>query len=246
MEERLQKILSRCGLCSRRTAEEWIGQGRVTVNGRRALLGQSADLDRDAVEVDGKPVEPPDHLYLMLNKPRGYVTTARDEKGRRTVLDLLEDVPGRVYPVGRLDMDSEGLLLLTNDGALTQQLTHPSHHVGKEYLLRLKTPAEDPAAGLCRPMVLDGRPLAPVRARLVGQKGEESLVLLTIYEGRNRQIRRMCQLQGYQLRRLRRVAVGRLRLDKLPPGQWRYLTPSEVAYLRSLGPAKSGTMGVRE
>ena len=143
-------------------------------------------------------------------------------------------------------MDSEGLLLLTNDGALTQRLTHPSHHVGKEYLLRLKTPAEDPAAGLCRPMVLDGRPLAPVRARLVGQEGEESLVLLTIYEGRNRQIRRMCQLQGYQLRRLRRVAVGRLRLDKLPPGQWRYLTPSEVAYLRSLGPAKSGTMGVRE
>ena len=242
MEERLQKILSRCGLCSRRTAEEWIGQGRVTVNGRRALLGQSADLDRDAVEVDGKPVEPPDHLYLMLNKPRGYVTTARDEKGRRTVLDLLEGVPGRVYPVGRLDMDSEGLLLLTNDGALTQRLTHPSHHVGKEYLLRLKTPAEDPAAGLCRPMVLDGRPLAPVRARLVGQEGEESLVLLTIYEGRNRQIRRMCQLQGYQLR----LAVGRLRLDKLPPGQWRYLTPSEVAYLRSLGPAKSGTMGVRE
>lgn len=235
MKERLQKILSSCGVCSRRAAETLIAEGHVTVNGRRAALGDGADLAVDQVAVDGKPLAPPaQHLYVMLNKPRGYVTTASDERGRRTVLDLLSGVPGRVYPVGRLDMDSEGLLLLTDDGALTQRLTHPSHEVGKEYLLRIRTPEDDPVAGLTKPMALDGRPLAPVQARWIRQEGEDTLLTVTIREGRNRQIRRMCQQCGYRLVRLRRVAIGRLKLDKLPPGQWRYLTAEEVAYLQGL------------
>lgn len=212
-----------------------IAEGRVTVNGRRASVGDSADLAVDTVTVDGRHLQPPQHhLYVMLNKPRGYVTTASDEQGRRTVLDLLTGIPGRVYPVGRLDMDSEGLLLLTDDGELTQHLTHPSHEVGKEYLLRIRTPEEDPVAGLTKPMSLDGRPLAPVKARLIREEGEDTLLAVTIREGRNRQIRRMCQQCGYRLLRLRRVAIGRLRLDKLPPGQWRFLTAEEVAYLQSL------------
>lgn len=235
MKERLQKILSSCGVCSRRAAEVLIAEGHVTVNGQRASVGDSADLAEDTVAVDGRPLQlPRQHVYVMLNKPRGYVTTASDEQGRRTVLDLLEGVPGRVYPVGRLDMDSEGLLLLTDDGALTQRLTHPSHEVGKEYLLRIRTPEDDPVAGLTKPMCLDGRPLAPVKARLIRREGDDTLLAITIREGRNRQIRRMCQQCGYRLLRLRRVAVGRLRLDRLPPGQWRFLTAEEVAYLQSL------------
>lgn len=235
MKERLQKILSACGVCSRRAAEDLITQGHVTVNGQKAQLGDSADLQTDRIEVGGTQVQPPQqHTYIMLNKPRGYVTTANDEKGRRTVLDLLQGVSDRVYPVGRLDMDSEGLLLLTSDGELTQRLTHPSHQVGKEYLLRIQTPAEDPVAGLTSPMELDGKPLAPVKVRFVRQDGGDSLLVVTIFEGRNRQIRRMCQLQGYKLQLLRRVAVGRLKLDKLPLGQWRALTEQEIAYLKSL------------
>ena len=235
MKERLQKILSGSGICSRRKGEELIAQGLVTVNGEKAQVGDSADPEKDIILVGGRPLEKrPAGLYIMLHKPRGYVTTAQDEKGRKTVLDLLEGVPGRVYPVGRLDMDSEGLLLLTNDGDLTLRLTHPSHEVGKEYLLELDTPEEDPVIGLTRPMRLDGRPLQPVQARKVKEEGGRTFLLLTIYEGRNRQIRRMCQQQGYRLRRLKRVAVGQLRLGDLPPGQWRNLTRREVAYLKSL------------
>ena len=171
MKERLQKILSASGVCSRRKGEELIAQGLVTVNGQKAQVGDSADPEKDSIAVRGKPLgQSPPGLYIMLHKPRGYVTTAQDEKGRKTVLDLLSGVPGRVYPVGRLDMDSEGLLLLTNDGDLTLQLTHPSHEVGKEYLLELDTPEEDPAVGLTRPMSLDGRPLAPVQAKRVTEE----------------------------------------------------------------------------
>lgn len=235
MRERLQKILSANGVCSRRAAEQLILQGRVTVNGKRASLGDGADPDVDEIAVNGRRLgRPPRLVYLMLNKPRGYVTTVSDEKGRRTVMDLLEGAPERVYPVGRLDMDSEGLLLLTNDGKLTQRLTHPSHEVEKEYLLCLETPEEDPAAGLTAPMSLDGRPLAPVRARLTRREEGKTWMILTIREGRNRQIRRMCEQRGYKLLRLRRTAVGRLKLDKLPLGQWRSLTEDEIRYLQSL------------
>ncbi len=239
MKERLQKILSASGVCSRRKGEELIAQGLVTVNGQKAQVGDSADPEKDIIAVRGKPLgQKPPGLYIMLHKPRGYVTTAQDEKGRRTVLDLLSGVPGRVYPVGRLDMDSEGLLLLTNDGDLTLQLTHPSHEVGKEYLLELDTPEEDPVMGLTRPMSLDGRPLAPVQAKRVKEEKGRTFLLLTIHEGRNRQIRRMCQQRGYRLRRLKRVAMGRLSLGDLPPGKWRHLTASEVAYLKNLGSIK--------
>lgn len=235
MKERLQKILSANGVCSRRAAEQLILQGRVLVNGQKASLGDGADLETDAIVVNGKRLGPPPRpVYLMLHKPRGYVTTVSDEKGRPTVMELLKGAPGRVYPVGRLDMDSEGLLLLTNDGALTQRLTHPSHEVEKEYLLCLETPEEDPAAGLTAPMSLDGRPLAPVKARLIRQEEGKTWMTLTIREGRNRQIRRMCRQRGYRLLRLRRTAVGRLKLDKLPLGQWRKLTEDEIRYLQSL------------
>lgn len=235
MKERIQKILSAAGLCSRRAAEQLILQGRVTVNGEKAALGDRADPGQDVILVNGRRLgSRPEPVYLMLNKPRGYVTTVSDEKGRRTVMDLLAGAPERVYPVGRLDMDSEGLLLLTNDGALTQRLTHPSHQVEKEYLLQLETPEEDPAAGLEQPMSLDGRPLAPVRARLVRQQQGVTWLTLTIREGRNRQIRRMCQQKGYRLLRLRRVAVGRLKLGQLASGKWRHLTAAEIEYLKSL------------
>lgn len=235
MKERIQKILSAAGVCSRRAAEQLILQGRVTVNGQKAALGDSADPAQDVILVNGKRLGPkPRQVYLMLHKPRGYVTTVSDEKGRRTVMDLLQEAPERVYPVGRLDMDSEGLLLLTNDGELTQRLTHPSHQVEKEYLLQLETPEEDPVSGLEQPMSLDGRPLAPVKARLIRQQQGNTWLSLTIREGRNRQIRRMCQQRGYRLLRLQRVAVGRLRLGQLPCGKWRQLTAAEIDYLKSL------------
>ncbi len=235
MKERIQKILSAAGVCSRRAAEQLILQGRVTVNGQKAALGDSADPAQDVILVNGKQLGPkPRQVYLMLHKPRGYVTTVSDEKGRRTVMDLLQEAPERVYPVGRLDMDSEGLLLLTNDGELTQRLTHPSHQVEKEYLLQLETPEEDPVSGLEQPMSLDGRPLAPVKARLIRQQQGTTWLSLTIREGRNRQIRRMCQQRGYRLLRLQRVAVGRLRLGQLPCGKWRQLTAAEIDYLKSL------------
>ena len=164
MEERLQKLLSACGLASRRTVEQWIEAGRVTVNGTKARLGDKADLDRDRIEVDGRPVRPGgDRLYLMLNKPRGYVTTLSDEKGRKTVAELVSGCGRRVWPVGRLDLDSEGLLLLTDDGELTQKLLHPSHQVEKEYLVWVTGDVSRGLPVLSGPMDLDGVPLSPAK-----------------------------------------------------------------------------------
>lgn len=166
MEERLQKLLSACGLASRRTVEQWIEAGRVTVNGTKARLGDKADLDRDRIEVDGRPVRPGgDRLYLMLNKPRGYVTTLSDEKGRKTVAELVSGCGRRVWPVGRLDLDSEGLLLLTDDGELTQKLLHPSHQVEKEYLVWVTGDVSRGLPVLSGPMDLDGVPLSPAKVR---------------------------------------------------------------------------------
>ena len=166
MEERLQKLISSCGLASRRAAEEWITAGRVTVNGQKARLGDRADPDRDEVLVDGRPLRPGGgRTYLMLNKPRGYVTTLSDEKGRKTVADLVADCPARVWPVGRLDMDSEGLLILTDDGELTQRLLHPSHEVEKEYLVWVTGDVKKALPILAAPMELDGDRLAPAKVR---------------------------------------------------------------------------------
>ena len=228
MEERLQKILSAAGVTSRRGAEQYLLAGRVTVNGRAASLGDKADPERDDIRVDGKPLRHGEaRTYLMLNKPRGYVTTLSDEKGRETVADLVKGCPARVWPVGRLDLDSEGLLLLTDDGELTHRLIHPSHEVEKEYHVWVTGDAGKALPVLRGPITLDGVPLHPARVELLGREKGESVLSVTIHEGKNRQVRRMCALAGLKVRRLRRVREGALRLGDLPVGRWRLLTEEE-------------------
>lgn len=229
MEERLQKLLSAAGLCSRRKAEEWLAAGRVTVNGAVAAVGDKADPERDRVAVDGVPLpRPTDHTYIMLHKPRGYVTTLSDERGRRTVAQLVEDCPARVWPVGRLDMDSEGLLILTDDGELTHRLTHPSHEVEKEYRVRVTGDVARALPVLSRPMVVDGEAMSADR---VEQTGEGALTIV-IHQGKNRQVRRMCAAAGLTVTRLIRVREGELLLGDLERGRWRALTPEEIGNLK--------------
>ena len=228
MEERLQKILSAAGVCSRRKAEELLNQGRVTVNGITAALGDKADLQRDRVQVDGKDIAAHGaRTYIMLHKPRGYVTTLSDEKGRPTVAELVADCPAKVWPVGRLDMDSEGLLLLTNDGEATFRLTHPSHEVEKEYQVRVTGEVERALPVLSAPMVVDGEDMAADR---VEQTGRQTLTIV-IHQGKNRQVRRMCAAAGLKVVRLKRVREGALLLNDLPAGKWRFLSEEEIALL---------------
>lgn len=235
MEERLQKLLSAAGVCSRRAAEGYITAGRVTVNGLPASLGQRADPARDDVRLDGRPLAPRAGLvYLMLNKPRGFVTTLSDEKGRRTAADLVRDCGVRVYPVGRLDLDSEGLLLMTNDGDLTQRLTHPSHEVSKTYHVTVRGALEGAAERLSALTDLEGEPIRPAQAAVLERSGETALLSVTIQEGKNRQVRRMCAACGLTVRRLRRVREHTLELGDLPPGTWRYLTEQEIRELKRL------------
>lgn len=223
MEERLQKLLSSAGVCSRRRAEEYITAGRVAVNGVPASLGDRADPQRDTVTLDGAPVRPrAAHTYLMLNKPRGYVTTLSDEKGRRTAAELVADCGARVWPVGRLDLDSEGLLLFTDDGALTNRLLHPTREVEKEYLVWVQGDVEAALPALRRPMRLDGEEL---RADRVERRGRA--LRFVLHQGKNRQLRRMCAAAGLAVTRLKRVREGPLQLGELPVGQWRYLTQEE-------------------
>ena len=230
MEERLQKLISACGLASRRRAEDWITAGRVTVNGEKARLGDRADLDRDQVEVDGRPLRPGgERTYLMLNKPRGYVTTLSDERGRKTVADLVSGCGVRVWPAGRLDLDSEGLLLLTDDGALTQRLLHPSHQVEKEYLVWVTGDVRRALPILSAPMELDGERLLPAAVRRGRTSGAVSQLSITIRQGKNRQVRRMCAQAGLAVLRLKRIREGGLSLDRtLAPGAWRRLRPQEI------------------
>ena len=233
MPERVQKLIAQAGLASRREAEAWITAGRVRINGVPAVLGQTADPERDTILVDGVPLSGSEKkVYIMLNKPRGYVCTARDEKGRRTVLELVGDVGVRIWPVGRLDMFSQGLLLLTNDGELTRRLTHPSHGAEKVYQVRVTGDADAALPVLRGPMSLDGRPLKPCRVRLLHREADSALLLFAITEGRNRQIRRMCALAGLQVVRLRRIREAGLQLGDLPEGRWRYLTAAEVESLQ--------------
>lgn len=239
MKERLQKILSAAGICSRRTAESYITAGRVKVNGITANLGESADPEVDEILVDGRPLgkKSPRMTYIMLNKPRGYVTTLSDEAGRKTVADLIDDVPERVYPVGRLDMHSEGLLLLTNDGQLAHSLMHPSHEVYKEYLVKLSPDEEGlptPEKPLSGVIELDGERLLPAKCRLLAQAENGYIMTIAIRQGKNRQIRRMCAKCGYTVNSLKRVSEGDVKLGDLPSGRWRYLTEAEVRYLKSL------------
>ena len=234
MEERLQKLLSAAGVCSRRAAEDYIAAGRVMVNGAAAVIGQRADPDRDEILVDGRPLARPEqHVYLLLNKPRGYVTTLSDERGRKTVADLTADCGRRVYPVGRLDLDSEGLLLLTDDGAWMNELVHPSHEVDKTYHVSVYGPVRGAAERLSALRDLDGEPIRPARVEVLRQTARTAVFAVTIHEGKNRQVRRMCAACGLTVKRLRRVREGALELGDLPVGKWRCLTAEEV---RALGP----------
>ena len=227
MAERLQKWIAARGVASRRAVETMIREGRVQVNGAPASLGMCVGPG-DEVRIDGRPVqERPPLRYLMLHKPRGYVTTLSDERGRPTVAQLVAGCGERVYPVGRLDYDSEGLLLLTNDGALTQRLTHPAHEVDKVYELRVKDYTDAGLARLREPMTLDGHRLRPAQVQLLEVGDGRARLRMTIHEGRHRQVRRMCQQAGMTVLRLRRVAEGPLQLGALPPGKWRELTAAE-------------------
>lgn len=232
MEERLQKILSASGVCSRRTAESYLEQGRVAVNGTVVGLGAKADPERDMITLDGEPIRRDrPRTYLMLNKPRGYVCTLSDEQGRRTVAQLVSGCGARVWPVGRLDLESEGLLLLTDDGALTNRLLHPSHRVEKEYLVWVQGELSGAIKQLRRPMTLEGERMWTDR---VEQKGP-CLLSIVIHQGKNRQIRRMCAAAGLRVTRLKRIREGALRLGDLPVGTWRFLTPEEVGLLTGTG-----------
>lgn len=231
--ERLQKIIAARGLCSRRRAEELIRDGRVTCNGRAAELGDIADPDSDEILVDGKPLpQVQDHIYLMLNKPRGYVTTLKDEKGRRTAAELVEGCGTRVVPIGRLDMDSEGLLLFTNDGSLLNHVLHPRHEVNKVYRVWIQGFSPCRLERLQKPVTLDGYRIRPPAVLLLERTGERACLEITIHEGRNRQIRRMCELADMRVVRLQRIQEGCISLGDLPMGTWRYLTSEEAASLR--------------
>ena len=233
MKERLQKLLSARGVASRRKAEEFILSGRVQVNGKVACLGDCADEDVDEILLDGKPLpSKQEFVYLMLNKPRGYVTTLSDEKGRETVSQLVADCGVRVYPVGRLDMDTEGLLLLTNDGEFANRLMHPKHEVKKIYEVSVQDYHEAALTLLGRAIELDGYRIQKPEIKLLRAEGERAKIHVTIHEGRNRQVRRMCDAAGMKVLRLKRISEGALQLGNLPVGKWRYLTEEELAGLK--------------
>ncbi len=237
MEQRIQKYISECGIMSRRAAEREIELGNVRVNGEIALIGQKIDPSRDVVTYKGKRVRAAKvhKTYVMLNKPRGYVTTMSDEKGRKCVRELLSDVDSRVYPIGRLDMNSEGLLLCTDDGELTNLLTHPRHEILKTYLVRVRGAVDKNVIKLLSsPMEIDGYTIKPVPVVKLRENENSSLLKMELSEGRNRQIRKMCEKCGLDVLSLKRVSEGELMLGDLPSGKWRYLTREEIRYLTGL------------
>lgn len=233
---RLQKFFTDNNIMSRRSAERAIEAGNVKVNGVIARLGDKIDPETDIVTFNGKIIKPlpkGNKRYIMLNKPLGYVCTASDEKGRKTVMELLKDVGDRVYPVGRLDMYSEGLLLLTNDGELTNRLTHPSGHFPKTYSVVIKGElSSEDISRLTSPMEIDGYRLKPVKVKIISYKNGATNTLFTLTEGRNRQIRKMCEACDLTIMRLTRIAIGKLKLGDLPRGTWRELTSAEINYLQ--------------
>ena len=234
---RIQKFFTDCGVLSRRAAEEAIKAGHVLINGQPAQIGQKIDPEQDLVTYRGQPVTMDTHprnVYVMLNKPRGYVTTMHDEQGRPCVTKLVEDIPTRIYPVGRLDMDSEGLLLMTNDGELANQLTHPRHEIPKIYHVKIAgTVTQEQLKALGKSMKIDDYIIQPVDVKLISIQKDHCILRMTLFEGRNRQIRKMCQTQRLQILSLRRIAIGDLELGNLAPGQWRYLTSAQVKYLKN-------------
>lgn len=233
MSEKLQKIISARGVTSRRRAEELIQAGRVTCNGLVCQLGDRADPEADTICIDGKPLPSPGgNVYLMLHKPRGYVTTLSDEKGRQNAAQLVADCGVRVYPVGRLDMDSEGLLLFTNDGDFANHLMHPKHEVEKTYRVIVRGYSEEALEKLKQPIILDGYRIRPPKVSCEKPSAVNAELLVTIHEGRNRQVRRMCDAAGMRVQRLIRISEGPLQLGVLPLGKWRYLSGEEVAALK--------------
>ena len=233
MKERLQKILSSRGICSRRKAEEMIAAGHVSVNGVIASVGDTADPETDEILVEGRALPTREtYVYILLNKPRGYVTTMSDEKGRPTAAELVADCGVRVYPVGRLDMDSEGLLLFTNDGDFANMLMHPKHEVEKTYDTWVTGYNPGCFKRLGAPMELDGYRLRIPKLKLLKVEGSQARIQITIHEGRYRQVRRMCEQAGMHVTRLRRIREGKLSLGDLPKGKWRYLSPEEVQLLK--------------
>lgn len=237
MPERIQKLIAAAGLMSRRAAEECISAGRVTVNGLKASLGDKADAEKDIIMVDGRKLPSAGRkTYIMLNKPKGYVTTMSDEKGRKNVSELVRDVPERVYPVGRLDMYSEGLLLMTNDGDFANCMMHPSHEVNKTYMTWVQgADIGEAVEALREPMDIDGYITAPAEVDIADVFPGGAVLAITIHEGRNRQVRKMCEAVGLKVTKLRRVSEGTLCLGELKSGRWRYLTDDEISALTGGG-----------
>ncbi len=244
---RLQKYLSECSVASRRKSEELIEQGKVKINGHPARLGDKVSPRSDVVTVGGQRIVRPkgNRVYIMLHKPRGFVTTMSDEMGRRCVADLLDDAPARVYPVGRLDRDSEGLLLCTNDGDFANRMMHPSGHVPKTYRVTVRPPVSDEQLDRLRTgVVIDGRPTAPCEVSILADEDSRVVLRVILQEGRNRQIRKMCEEVGLEVARLKRTAVGSLTLGMLPQGKWRELSENEVRDL--ISESKHGAPGGRK
>lgn len=244
MLERLQKVIAHAGIASRRDAEEIITAGRVTVNGKVATeLGTKIDPRRDRVAVDGKVVRAEKFVYILLNKPKGVVTTLEDPRGRKTVADIVAKIPERIYPVGRLDYNTEGLLIMTNDGDITHALTHPSHEIAKTYLAKVEGfPPEEKLDKLRVGIKLEDGVTAPAKINIVDIDREKKLTTLEIiiYEGKNRQIRRMCEAIGHPVKNLKRIQYAFLTLEGLRRGQYRQLLPQEVEELKLLGKKKNG------
>lgn len=231
---RLQKYLAECGVASRRKCEELIEQGKVRVNGKIATIGDKADPKHDTITVSGKKiVRQKTFTYIMLHKPRGFITTMNDEMNRKCVAQLIKDVPARVYPVGRLDRDSEGLLLFTNDGAFANAMTHPSRHVPKTYRVTVRPSiTQEQLTALTEGIIIDDAKTAPAEVHVITQEENRVVLEIILYEGRNRQIRKMCEEIGLEVARLRRIAVGSVKLGMLKQGDWRDLTEDEVRKLQ--------------
>lgn len=242
---RIQKVLSEQGIVSRRKAEEWIEQGKIKVNGRPASLGQKINPNRDVVTIDGERVyfqKSSQKYYIMLHKPRGYVTTMSDELGRKCIAELVEDVPERVYPIGRLDKDSEGMLLFTNDGDFANLIMHPSHHVSKTYRVTVRPDISDAQViQLSTGVVIDGKKTSPAHVTVLEKAPGRVVLQVVIYEGRNRQVRKMCEAVGLEVARLKRTAIGPLKLGMLAPGKWRELRPGEIGMIRNAIKTSAGT-----
>ena len=231
---RLQKYLADVCIMSRRAAEEEIKNGNVSINGHVAELGAKINPKTDVISYRGKRIryEKKEYTYIMMNKPRGYLSTTNDDRGRKCVTDLLDGVSARVYPVGRLDLVSEGILLLTDDGELKNRLTHPKHNIGKVYRVKVAGKVSDEQMEiLSSELVIDDYKIQPVQVTITGEDENGTVLKMTLFEGRNRQIRKMCEAAGLTVKRLSRISIGNLKLDGLPVGKWRYLEKHEVDYL---------------